>query len=1027
MKLSKSVLGTIGATALTVSAAFATVPAQTSSCSYQFNTNLRLGAVSTDVQNLQKLLNMDAATRVAATGAGSMGSETLRFGPATFAAVKKFQAANGVSPQSGYVGPLTRAVLNTVCSSTAPTNPTNTGNSGVSSNSIPVSVLVQGQAAAKLGEFVVTGNGSVTNITLQRTGLSNNSTLANVYLYDGNTRLTDAASVRTDGSISFNSGSGLFTVNGSKTLTVRADIASSNTSGQTVGVALTGVTMMGGSQTPVNGVAGPLFSISSAQTVTANLTTTAPSPAAATINAGSMNQTIWRNNVSIGTNPAKLNGVTFKMIGSAPANTLSNVQLYVDGVSKGSATINAMNQFVFDMSGMPAALTTGSHLLELRADVVGGAYRNFYMSLEQAADLRIEDSTLPGIQVTPTYLAGTLTNINGGTVTINNGTLTITQDPAFNNTTNLVGGASQIPLASFKVTAYGEDVKITTLTFTAAGTGFSPASTTLANVGLYINGGQVGSNQTVNLTAGNTFTFSNLGSNLYVPAGQSVIVQVKGDTSNTSGTAYTAGTLTINMNAGSSNAQGVSSSQTTSTSAVGGQTLTIGNNVTFGVTSGFGASTKAPNSQMVKIGSYSISAGSAEGLNINQITVALTGTMLGVNQISNLRVMDGSNTVGTPIGNPTASNSFSANVSVPAGTTKVLDVYADFGSGASTYTAITAATVTYLGSVSNISATTASAGGVIAITAGAAQIIAGGVTLNSGLSPVSQNVIGGQTNFAIGTFNVKVNNAIGGAVLKDLTFTVPANSISSITVNGKTGSVVGTTATVFNVGLSVPSDSSGVNVPVTVSLVCVGTSNGCPANSPVTATVQLTTLTYNDGTQVQTISPTPITNSMSIYGSKPSFAVNTTQQTGLNIGGAENKIGEVTISADAAGSIKVNNIAFNIGSSGLTAALALSGVRIADGNATIAGSSVSSGCTTTGACVMTFGASPNGYTIAAGSSKTFSLYGTVTNSASASVVVSVSSSVTAATTTWDDTLGGATNATAANVYNFPTGSYSIRQ
>jgi hypothetical protein len=37
-----------------------------------------------------------------------------------------------------------------------------------------------------------------------------------------------------------------FAVNGSKTITVRADIASSNTSGQTVGVALTGVTMMGG-------------------------------------------------------------------------------------------------------------------------------------------------------------------------------------------------------------------------------------------------------------------------------------------------------------------------------------------------------------------------------------------------------------------------------------------------------------------------------------------------------------------------------------------------------------------------------------------------------------------------------------------------------------------------------------------------------------------------------------------------------------------------------------------------------------
>jgi peptidoglycan hydrolase-like protein with peptidoglycan-binding domain len=90
-----------------------------------FNTNLRLGAVSTDVQNLQKLLNMDAATKVASTGAGSMGYETLRFGPATLAAVKKFQAANGISPVSGYVGPLTRAALNTICTGNGNTTTTN--------------------------------------------------------------------------------------------------------------------------------------------------------------------------------------------------------------------------------------------------------------------------------------------------------------------------------------------------------------------------------------------------------------------------------------------------------------------------------------------------------------------------------------------------------------------------------------------------------------------------------------------------------------------------------------------------------------------------------------------------------------------------------------------------------------------------------------------------------------------------------------------------------------------------------------
>ena len=56
MALSKSVLAAVATVSLTVVSAFASVPAQTSACAYQFNANMRLGAVSTDVQNLQKLL-----------------------------------------------------------------------------------------------------------------------------------------------------------------------------------------------------------------------------------------------------------------------------------------------------------------------------------------------------------------------------------------------------------------------------------------------------------------------------------------------------------------------------------------------------------------------------------------------------------------------------------------------------------------------------------------------------------------------------------------------------------------------------------------------------------------------------------------------------------------------------------------------------------------------------------------------------------------------------------------------------------
>jgi len=72
--------------------------------SYAFNTNFGQGIRSDTVKNLQTILIHEEL----------LGSQyaTGYFGVLTLAAVKKFQAKYNISPQSGYVGPLTRAQLN---------------------------------------------------------------------------------------------------------------------------------------------------------------------------------------------------------------------------------------------------------------------------------------------------------------------------------------------------------------------------------------------------------------------------------------------------------------------------------------------------------------------------------------------------------------------------------------------------------------------------------------------------------------------------------------------------------------------------------------------------------------------------------------------------------------------------------------------------------------------------------------------------------------------------------------------------
>lgn len=85
------------------------VPVNTS-VSTKFLTNLTYKSKSLDILELQKFLNANGYT-VALTGAGSVGFETMYFGPATRRALIKFQRDNGIIP-NGYFGPVTRRIIN---------------------------------------------------------------------------------------------------------------------------------------------------------------------------------------------------------------------------------------------------------------------------------------------------------------------------------------------------------------------------------------------------------------------------------------------------------------------------------------------------------------------------------------------------------------------------------------------------------------------------------------------------------------------------------------------------------------------------------------------------------------------------------------------------------------------------------------------------------------------------------------------------------------------------------------------------
>ncbi len=364
-------------------------PAPTESgkvCGYTFAADLSQGSTGADVKDLQVVLNSDPDTIVAESGVGSKGNETEYFGSLTKQAVVKFQnkyASEVLTPVelsagTGYVGSMTRAKLNDLYGECKSGDDTGTGTGtgtgttvttgtaltvGLASDNPASSVLIEGQAIADLANYTLVNPTSedvkVTKVVLKRTGISADSTLTNVYLFDGAVRLTDAATV-SSGVITFNDSTGIVTIpaGGSRTIVVKSDIDGSS-NGQTVGVSLTGVE----ATADVAGtfpIEGNVHSIASMSLAKVQFDTTTTPSANSSLNPQD-DYVMWQNTPNIQTRAVYLKSLRLRMIGSVQKGDLGNFRLYVDGVQAGSAVAQYDdNGYVnFDLTSNPVELKTG--------------------------------------------------------------------------------------------------------------------------------------------------------------------------------------------------------------------------------------------------------------------------------------------------------------------------------------------------------------------------------------------------------------------------------------------------------------------------------------------------------------------------------------------------------------------------------------------------------------------------------------------------------------------------------------------
>jgi hypothetical protein len=520
---------------------------------------------------------------------------------------------------------------------------------------------------------------------------------------------------------------------------------------------------------------------------------------------------------------------------------------------------------------------------------------------------------------------------------------------------------------------------------------------------LYANGSSISSSQNVASTSATLFS---LGSSLIINAGQTVTLEIRGDLKNAAGTNIATGTqVVVTLSSYTNNAQGSYSSQLTTfpSSAIAGPTMTVvGGTLSVAKNAAYNNTTLTANTPNFKIGSFILSSNSSEPVRVTGLTVALGGTFP-LTSLSNLYTSVNSTKV-----NPQLSNNFGTDFTIAANSSKVIDVYADIGSGSTTASllATTSLTVTANGVNSNADASSGAIAGQT-LTIGNGSVAT--PTLKS-TSPISQLVLGGTTGTAA-IFNFVAS--VGNATINELGFTIASTTyagITSITVGGVTRAVaVGATTTVTGLNISVPVSNAGTDIPVSVTYNTVG-NNGVASNA--SSTLSLASIKFTSGNVSTTTYPVVSANPMTPVAGYPTITIAAGTRNGLTNGPV--KLADVTISA-IGNTVNVTSLPITI-ASGAGATVATAVVTIQDGN-TVVGSTTGNGALGANDLVFNNG----GYQLSAGQSKTFSIYATASSVTAGVGTDSLVTSLGAATSVaWNDVEGGATGLNAAFIPSYST-------
>jgi len=999
---------------------------------YPFSSDLTVGSTGAAVTALQQIL-------IAKGYLTAVSAPTGYFGSLTQAAVAKWQAANGITPSAGYFGPKSRAFYASSCvSTTTTTTTTTTGTTtapatglavGLASDSPAAGSLVSGAARTPvLGVDFTAGNSgavTVTDVKFQKTGVLSDSSVSGAYLIQNGQVIAQYSSLN-QGVIDF---SGLnWQIPAGQTEDVQLAInISGSSAGNTVGFSLPSATNITAFDVnnnavtptgvfPVSGNTFTLTTVSNPSLATISASSTA---IGTQVTAGTQDNLVGAWNFSVQNNKVYLDGLNFHVIGSANLGNIQNVKLFVNGTQVGTtlATVNSNGTAYFNLASNPGVLNTGSNNVQVFADVMGSPNMNFQFEILNGFDVYAVDSQ---------YNVPIASNASAGTqVGIMQGQITTTQD-ANTPTGNIAKGQSQITLAKYDIYAAGEPVRVEFMGFQLAFTGVSTStsqalSSQIRNIALTDDaGGQVGS--TINTPpsgnacdagyAGTGFTtnsyqgqgtivgptvtyddcFGTSGSpiNYTIPANTTRVLSLKADIQSSANFS----TVTASLLQESQNLQGVISSALSSSSGATGSALSLAaSSVTVGQNTALGGQTVSAGVTNQEIGSYSLTASSAEGLNVNNLTVQASSS-----DFQNLKVLVNGAQFGTTQGvvNGGTQYTFSGTpFSIPAGSTVNVNVYADTLSSAtglvSPASILTGLSATGQISYSSVGLPSGSVNGQnVTFASGGATVT---VAADSSQAPIGQIVMGSTGN-PLATFRFTETSNIENVKVTDLKVTDVINSTSTVkpsfsnltlwngsTELGSAGSAIaGASSTyVYSFHFSTPVIVPQAN---SVSLSLKGdaasyASSGATDNSTSTfeianGSTDVTALGATSN-KTATVTGSAVGNPQTVLRSTLTFAATPLGATSGRGKTTSDQLATLSFSANSAGPIALNTITVTFSGSAVTSTLYTAGaVRLLDENnqatcTTIATSSAA------GTWSFNCGSAQNGQAVSAGSTRNWTL------------------------------------------------------